>query len=79
MLRQVLLEIKNARGNVSLNDLSRKMGIERSVLGGMLDHLVHKGRRRDEIQEIGRKSPNVDHLRLSISNLGVLVMLTVFG
>jgi DNA-binding IclR family transcriptional regulator len=50
MLRQVLLEIINARGTASLNDLSRKMGIKRSVLGGMLNHLVHKGCRRDEIQ-----------------------------
>jgi hypothetical protein len=52
MLRHVLLEIKNARGTVSLNDLSRKMGIERSALGGMLDHLVHKGHLRDDSQDI---------------------------
>jgi hypothetical protein len=52
MLRQVLLEIKNAHGTVSLNDLSRKMGIERSALGGMLDHLVHKGYLRDDSQDI---------------------------
>ena len=48
MLNQVLHEIENTRGTVNLSDLSRKLGIERSALDGMMAFWVRKGRLRDD-------------------------------
>ena len=46
MLRQVLQEIELARGPVNINELSQKLGIERSALEGMIEFWVRKGRLR---------------------------------
>jgi hypothetical protein len=48
MLRQVLRELESARSAVNLNELSRKLGIERSALEAMVDYLVRKGELRDD-------------------------------
>jgi hypothetical protein len=44
MLHQVLREIEQARGPLSLNELARKLEIDRSVLDGMLSFWARKGR-----------------------------------
>jgi len=51
MLQQVLQEIKQAQGPVNLNDLARKLGVERSALEGMIQFWVRKGRLTDDILE----------------------------
>ncbi len=48
MLQQILHEIENVNGTINLIDLSRKLGIERSALEGMIGYLVRKGILRDE-------------------------------
>lgn len=48
MLIQVLREIKTSQGTLNLDDLSRKLGVERSALQGMIDFWVRKGRLRDD-------------------------------
>jgi hypothetical protein len=48
MLNQVLQEIESTQGTLTLNDLSRKLGIERGVLDGMIQFWVRKGRLLDE-------------------------------
>ena len=48
MLQQVLKELESAQGQVNLDDLSRKLGVERGALEGMISFLVHKGRLRDD-------------------------------
>ncbi len=51
MLRQVLREIEAAQGSINLNDLSHKLGIERSALEGMIQFWVRKGRLKDDERE----------------------------
>lgn len=51
MLRQVLDAIKAAPGPVDLNSLARQLQIERSVLDGMIEFWVRKGKLRDLEQE----------------------------
>ena len=48
MISLVLNEIKNAKDGVSFNELNQKLGIERSALEGMIQHLVRTGRLVDE-------------------------------
>jgi DNA-binding Lrp family transcriptional regulator len=48
MLNQVLSEIQQANGPITINELSRKMGIDSSALQGMIDFWVRKGRLRDD-------------------------------
>jgi hypothetical protein len=48
MLNQVLYEIQQASGPMTINELSRKLGIESSALQGMIDFWVRKGRLRDD-------------------------------
>jgi hypothetical protein len=48
MLSQVVTELKNAESGVNLNELSRKLGIERSALQGMIAYLVLKGKLQDD-------------------------------
>ena len=43
MLQNVLEQIRNSDGTVSLEELSRKLGIEPSALEGMLEYCVRKG------------------------------------
>lgn len=51
MLHQVLQEIENSQGSINLNDLSRKLSIERSALEGMIEYWVRKGRIKDDERE----------------------------
>ncbi len=44
MLQQVLREIEQATGPLSLGDLARKLDVDRSTLDGMLTFWVRKGR-----------------------------------
>lgn len=48
MLQQVLTEIKASQGAIRLDELSRKLDVERSALEGMISFLVQKGHLRDE-------------------------------
>ena len=48
MLHQVLQEIEAAQGSMNLNELSRKLAIERSALEGMIQYWVRKGRLIDD-------------------------------
>jgi DNA-binding Lrp family transcriptional regulator len=48
MLTQVLTEIQQANGPITINELSRRLGIESSALQGMIDFWVRKGRLRDD-------------------------------
>ena len=48
MLQQVLDEIKASQGVLNLNELTQKLGIERSALAGMIQFLVQTGRLLDE-------------------------------
>jgi hypothetical protein len=47
MLHQVLHALETASGPVSLDELSRQLGIERGALEGMIDFWVRKGRLKD--------------------------------
>jgi hypothetical protein len=47
MLSQILQELENAKGPVDLSDLSRRLGVQRSALDGMIQFLVRKGRLRE--------------------------------
>ena len=51
MLHQVLQEIEAAQGSINLNDLSQKLGVERSALVGMIQYWVRKGRLKDDVRE----------------------------
>lgn len=44
MLQQVLAEIRAATGPVNLNELARRMNVERSALDGMIQFWIRKGR-----------------------------------
>lgn len=46
MLQQVLHEIETAQGPVDVAGLSRKLGVERGALEGMVAFWVRKGRLR---------------------------------
>lgn len=48
MLNQVLHEIQNAKHGLNLNDLSRKLDVDRGALDGMIQFLVQKGRLVDD-------------------------------
>jgi len=44
MLNQVLHEIENCKGPITMGELSRKLGIEINALEGMIQFWVRKGR-----------------------------------
>jgi len=53
MLSQIMKELERAGGAIDLNELSRRLGVQRSALDGMIDVLVRKGRLRAvEVGEI---------------------------
>jgi hypothetical protein len=52
MLRQVLEELKTARGPVNMNDLARQLGVDRDVLESMIEFWVRKGRLQDDDQAL---------------------------
>ncbi|MCW2901407.1 MAG: hypothetical protein JWO67_3672 [Streptosporangiaceae bacterium] len=43
-LRQLLKEISEARGGVSIDDIARKVGVSRDEADAMVDYWVRKGR-----------------------------------
>ena len=47
MLARILKEFRESDGGVNLNELGRRMGVERSALDGMLATLVRQGRLRE--------------------------------
>ncbi|MEA1959084.1 MAG: FeoC-like transcriptional regulator [Chloroflexota bacterium] len=47
MLSKILREFEDRNGLLDLNELSRRLGVERSALNGMLDTLVRQGRLRE--------------------------------
>ena len=47
MLSRILKGFEQARGPLDLNELSRRTGVERSALDGMLEFLVRKGKLRE--------------------------------
>lgn len=49
-LMQVLKAVENSNGPIRPTDLSRKLGIEPSVLDGMLEFWIRKGRIQRETQ-----------------------------
>jgi hypothetical protein len=51
MLRRVLQELESAQSPLDLNELSRKLGLERSALDGMIEFWVRKGRLKDDARQ----------------------------
>ncbi len=52
MLNQILQEIEGARGSITINELSRKLGVEPNVLEGMIQFWVQKGRLQSDDDQI---------------------------
>ncbi len=48
LLHQVLAEIEAADGPLTVNELSRRLGVDASALAPMIEFWVRKGRLRDE-------------------------------
>jgi hypothetical protein len=48
MLKQVLEELNSAKSALNLNELSHKLGVERTALEGMIAYLVQKGKLQDD-------------------------------
>jgi hypothetical protein len=48
VLKQVLQEIESSHGPLSLDDLSRQLGVERGALEGMIAFWVRKGRLKED-------------------------------
>ncbi|MBN1993451.1 MAG: hypothetical protein JW953_12190 [Anaerolineae bacterium] len=44
-------EIEAAQGSINLNELSRKLSVERSALDGMIAYWMRKGRIKDDERE----------------------------
>ena len=57
MLARIIDEFKQAKGLMDLNELSRRLGIERSALEGMLQLLVCQGK----LREVGTGTETCDH------------------
>jgi hypothetical protein len=47
MLQQVLQEIKASGGPINLNELARRLNMERSALDGMIQFWIRKGRLKE--------------------------------
>ena len=62
-LSGILRVFENARGNLTLAEMARQLGIERSALDGMIQLLVRKGRLR-EVREQSEACPTCN-LRLA--------------
>jgi len=60
MLSQIIKELESAGGAIDLNELSRRLGVQRSALDGMIETLVRKGRLR-ELNMEGEASPVCQH------------------
>lgn len=57
MLQQVLQAFETATGPVSLDELSRQLGIERGALEGMIAFWVRKGRLKEGGGACGSAGP----------------------
>lgn len=57
MLQQVLQAFEAASGPVSLDELSRELGVERSALEGMIAFWVRKGRLKESGGACGSAQP----------------------
>ena len=55
MLQNVITQIRRSDGTISLDELSRKLGVEASALEGMLDYCVRKGILRESCNSPGEK------------------------
>jgi DNA-binding IclR family transcriptional regulator len=55
MLSQIIKELDSAGGVIDLSELSRRLGVQRSALDGMIETLVRKGRLRKV--EMGEMPP----------------------
>jgi hypothetical protein len=53
MLWRVLREVEAAHGPIDLNELSRRLDVDRSVLDGMIQFWVRKGRLVDDAARAG--------------------------
>ncbi len=51
MLKQVLQEVEAAQGPLDLNELSRRLNVERGALDGMVQFWIRKGRLVDDLDE----------------------------
>jgi hypothetical protein len=60
MLRQILIKVRLADSPTSLNELSHKLGIERSALEGMVDYLVRRGKLQDDDKHLAAVAPVCD-------------------
>jgi len=47
VLSHITEELRNAQGPLTLAEMGRRLGIERSALAGMLEFLVRKGKLRE--------------------------------
>ncbi|HQY90066.1 MAG: FeoC-like transcriptional regulator [Caldilinea sp.] len=54
MLWKILHEIEAAQGPLDLNELSRRLDVDRSVLDGMIQFWVRKGRLVDDASVAGQ-------------------------
>ena len=54
MLWKILHEVEAARAPLDLNELSRRLDVERSVLDGMIQFWVRKGRLVDDAATAGQ-------------------------
>ncbi len=73
MLSRILEELREAKGPLDLNEMSRRLGVERRALDGMLQFLVRKGR----LREVGPIAEACSHCtgRFSCAQLKVGVLL----
>lgn len=55
MLSQIIKELERAGGVIDLNELSQRLGVQRSALDAMIETLVRKGRLREV--EMGETPP----------------------
>jgi DNA-binding IclR family transcriptional regulator len=55
VLSQIIKELESAGGVIDLGELSRRLGVQRSALDGMIETLVRKGRLREV--EVGEMPP----------------------
>lgn len=69
MLSQILGELESAGGAIDLNELSRRLGVQRSALEGMIETLVRKGRLREV--KVGETSPVCVHCAKRASCISV--------
>ena len=67
MLKQILHEIESASEPLDIAELSRKLGVERSALEGMIQFWVRKGRLRDDAVPRGAGTPDCSAIACSRS------------